>query len=75
VEVLIRPDDILHDDHSPLKATVLKKRFRGADILYSLKLKSGEKVLALISSHHNHAIGQQIGIRPHLEDIILFEKG
>ncbi len=73
VEVLIRPDDILYDDNSPLKATILEKRFRGANILYVLQLRTGEKIQALVSSHHNPAIGQNIGIRPHLDEIILFE--
>jgi iron(III) transport system ATP-binding protein len=71
--VLIRPDDIIHDDGSPLKARVKRKRFRGANILYTLQLKSKEEVLALISSHYNHAIGQEIGIRPQVDEIILFD--
>ena len=74
-DVLIRPDDILHDDSSPFKAKVIRKRFRGANILYSLQLQSDEEVLALVSSHHNHSIGQEIGIRPQVDEIILFETG
>lgn len=70
--VLIRPDDIIHDDNSPFKAKVTRKRFRGANILYTLQLQSKEDVLALISSHHNHSIGQEIGIRPQVDEIILF---
>ena len=31
VDVLLRPDDILHDDSSPLQARVLHKAFRGAE--------------------------------------------
>ena len=73
--VLIRPDDIIHDDSSPFKAIILRKRFRGANILYTLKLNNDEEVLALVSSHHNHAIGQEIGIRPQVDEIILFEDG
>ena len=74
-DVLIRPDDIIHDDSSPFKATILRKRFRGANILYTLQLQSNEEVLALVSSHHNHSIGQEIGIKPQVHDIILFESG
>jgi iron(III) transport system ATP-binding protein len=74
-DVLIRPDDIIHDDSSPFKAKVIRKRFRGANILYSLQLQSDEEVLALVSSHHNHSIGQEIGIRPQVDEIILFETG
>jgi iron(III) transport system ATP-binding protein len=38
VDVLLRPDDVVHDDRSPLQAEVLHKAFRGADILYTLRL-------------------------------------
>ena len=52
--VLIRPDDIIHDDSSPFKAKIIRKRFRGANILYTLQLQSDEEVIALVWSHHNH---------------------
>lgn len=74
-DVLIRPEDIVHDDDSPFKAKVLSKKFRGAYILYTLGLKHGEEILALVSSHHNHSIGQDIGIRPQVDEIVLFESG
>src|SRR4030095_9025249 len=38
VDVLLRPDDIVHDDESPWRAEVATKAFRGADFLYTLKL-------------------------------------
>jgi iron(III) transport system ATP-binding protein len=72
VEVLLRPDDIVHEDGSGLKAEVLSKAFRGAEILYTLKLESGRKVLALVPSHHNHAIGEHIGIRLDVDHVVAF---
>ena len=72
VEVLLRPDDIIHDDASSLQAEVLAKAFRGAEILYTLKLDSGRKVLALVPSHHNHAIGERIGIRLDVDHVVAF---
>jgi iron(III) transport system ATP-binding protein len=72
VEVLIRPDDVLHDDESTVKARVVEKNFRGASILYSLELENGERVPSLAPSHHNHEIGQLIGIRTEVDDIVLF---
>lgn len=72
--VLIRPEDIHHDDNSPFQAVILRKTFRGPNILYTLELSSRERVLALVPSHHNHAIGDRLGIRPEVEDIILFER-
>ena len=72
VDVLLRPDDIVHDDASPLKAEVLIKAFRGAEILYTLRLASGRTVLALVPSHHNHAIGEEIGIRLDVDHVVTF---
>ena len=73
-EVLIRPEDIVHDDSSAFKGKIIKKQYRGANIMYTLQLSSQEKVLTLVPSHHNHQISQEIGIRPEVDDIILFEK-
>lgn len=74
VDVLIRPDDIVHDDSSGITAQVLDKVFRGSHILYQLKLKSGERVECLALSHHNHAIGEQIGIRLDLDHLVMFPR-
>jgi iron(III) transport system ATP-binding protein len=74
VDVLLRPDDILHDDASTLQAEVAKKAFRGADILYTLQLPSGRKVLSLVPSHHNHAIGGKIGIRLAVDHVVTFKQ-
>jgi iron(III) transport system ATP-binding protein len=65
VEVLIRPDDIVHDDESSNRAEVIAKVFRGAEFLYTLQLPSGAEVLCLAPSHHDHdhEPGERIGIR------------
>jgi iron(III) transport system ATP-binding protein len=73
VDVLIRPDDVVHDDASPLTATVLDKVFRGAEFLYTLGLPSGTTLLALVPSHHNHALKEPIGIRLEPDHLVLFE--
>lgn len=73
-DVLIRPDDIIHDDASPMQAKVVRKAFRGADFLYTLELESGVQVLALVPSHHNHAIGEPIGIKLELDHVITFDR-
>jgi iron(III) transport system ATP-binding protein len=74
LDVLIRPDDIIHDDASPSKAKVLRKSFRGAEFMYTLELNNGEHILALVPSHHDHAIGEHIGIRLELDHVITFNK-
>ena len=72
VDVLLRADDVIHDDCSPLQAEVVRKAFRGAEFLYTLKLPSGQKLLALVPSHHDHAIGEKIGIRLGADHVVTF---
>jgi iron(III) transport system ATP-binding protein len=72
VDVLLRPDDIVHDDHSPQTAIVIDKAFQGSSILYTLQLPSGTPILALVPSHHDHTIGQAIGIRLATDHVIAF---
>lgn len=72
VDVLLRPDDIVHDDDSNLQAVVAKKAFRGAEILYTLRLESGSTILSLVPSHHNHAIGEPIGIRLEADHVVIY---
>src|SRR5690606_36624629 len=72
VTVLLRPDDVIHDDASPVQAQVVRKAFRGASFLYTLRLPSGAKLLALVPSHHNHAVGERIGIRFGADHVVTF---
>jgi iron(III) transport system ATP-binding protein len=74
VDVLLRPDDIVHDDDSALQAEVENKAFRGADFLYTLKLASGQRALSLVPSHHNHAIGEKIGIKLSADHVVAFRR-
>lgn len=75
VDVLLRPDDIVHDDDSPRSAQVVAKAFRGAEFLYTLKLPSGQHVLSLVPSHHDHPVGSQIGIRLRVDHVVTFPRG
>ncbi len=72
VDILLRPDDIVHDDDSDFKAEVVGKAFRGAEYLYTLRLPNGEEILCLVQSHHNHAIGEHIGIRLDVQHLVMF---
>ncbi len=72
VTVLLRPDDVVHDDSSPVQAQVVNKAFRGAQFLYTLKLPSGTTLLALVPSHHDHPVGETIGIRFDADHIVTF---
>ena len=74
VDVLVRPDDIVQDSSSDIKARVQSKAFRGSHTLYQLQLAGGETVLSLQLSHVNYAIGEQIGIRPELAHLVMFPR-
>ena len=73
VDLLIRPDDIIHDDDSLFSAKVIGKKFRGADFLYELELKDKQKIFCYAPSHHNHEINEVIGITLDLDHLIFFD--
>lgn len=73
-DVLLRADDIVHDDDAPVKAEIIRKAFRGAEFLYTLRLASGDTVMAHVPSHHDHKIGEWIGIRAQVDHIVTFNR-
>ena len=72
VDLLIRPDDIVHDDDSLFSAKVTEKTFRGSDFLYELELKDGQKIFCYAPSHHNHQVNEVIGIKLDLDHLVIF---
>lgn len=74
VDLLLRPDDVIHDDASSLRAEVCHRAFRGAAFLYTLKLASGMQLLSLAPSHHDHAVGERIGIRIEPDHVVAFAR-
>jgi iron(III) transport system ATP-binding protein len=72
VQVLLRPDDIIHDDNSPLTFEIEDRSFRGAEFLYTLKIPQGGKILCLVQSHHDHKIGEKIGVRLDVQHLTSF---
>jgi iron(III) transport system ATP-binding protein len=72
VDLLIRPDDIIHDDDSLFSAKVTEKTFRGSDFLYELELKDGQKIFCFAPSHHNHQVNEVIGIKLDLDHLVIF---
>ena len=72
VDVLLRPDDVIHDDASSVVAKVVRKAFRGAEYLYTLRLASGHEIFALVPSHHDHEVGESVGIRLDTEHVVTF---
>ncbi len=74
VDVLLRPDDVVHDDDSSLQAKVLSKQFKGSEFLYELQTNNGARLLSSVPSHHDHPVGGQIGIRLETDHIVVFPR-
>jgi iron(III) transport system ATP-binding protein len=73
-DVLLRADDIVHDDASPVRALIERKAFRGSEFLLTLRLDSGERVMAHVPSHHDHQVGEWIGIRAQVDHVVTFPR-
>ncbi len=73
-DVLLRADDIVHDDASPVRALIERKAFRGSEFLLTLRLESGEQVMAHVPSHHDHQVGEWIGIRAEVDHVVTFPR-
>ena len=74
LEMLIRPDDIIYNDYSIKKAKILEKQFRGAEFLYKLLYNNEHQILCYAPSHHNHEIGELIGIELDIKHYVIFER-
>ncbi len=71
VALLIRPDDI-RPHHGGRQARVIARQFQGADILYRLRLDSGEEVTALFPSHDHYEVDSEIGVKLDAQHLVLF---
>lgn len=72
LQVLVRPDDIISDDSSPIQASVVRRAFKGAEILYSLQLESGCQIQSLFPSHKNYQVGERVSIRVDMKHLVTF---
>ena len=73
-DVLLRADDVVHDDAAPVRARIVRKAFRGSEFLYTLELEGGLTVVAHVPSHHDHAMGEWIGIRAQVDHVVTFAR-
>jgi ABC-type spermidine/putrescine transport systems, ATPase components len=74
VDVLLRPDDIVPDPDGTLRAQIVNKTFKGAEILYTLRLATGTTLLSLFPSHFNHEVGKHVGIRIEAAHLVAFPR-
>ena len=73
VEILIRPDDVVHTSNSKLSVLVTGKIFAGTSTQYQLKLASGTTIEALFPSHQDFQVGDSIPIGIDAEHLIAYE--
>jgi len=71
VNLLIRPDDVIHDDDSETQLEIIGKVFRGSEFFYTLKVDEHHELLCSAPSHHNHELHSFIGIRLDVEHLIV----
>ncbi len=72
VDLLVRPDDIVHDPEIEPNATVVAKAFRGSEHQYTLEVSDRHRLLCVAPSHYNHALGERIGIRLQPKHLAVF---
>ena len=72
MEILIRPDDIVPDEQGEIRAVIKDKAFKGAEILYTLELPTGTRLLSLFPSHYDHHLGDTVRVRMDAEHLICF---
>ena len=74
VEILVRPDDIYHDQASEFTGDVVEISFRGSHFQYLVRLDGGQHVYCLAASYHKHEIGDRIGLVPKVESLVVFDR-
>ena len=70
--LLLRAHEIVHDAQSPLQAELLHKAFRGSHWLYTLRLPTGETVLAEMPTDMTHAVGDRVALRAQPGQLVTF---
>lgn len=74
VDILLRPDDLVPNPQSNLRARVVARAFKGASILYTLQLDTGSRLLGLFPSHFDYGIGELVGIDVAAQHLISFPR-
>jgi len=69
--LLIRPDDV-RPKAGGTPTRVVARQFQGADILYRLRLDSGEEFSALFPSHDDYPVDATIGVELDAQHLVLF---
>lgn len=72
VEILVRPDDIVHEHSSDLMGEVIERSYRGSHYQYLVQLEDGERLYCLAGSHVRRQTGDRLELVPRLERLVVF---
>ena len=72
IDLLIRPDDVSVNANSSIRGQIIRKAFKGAQTLYTLKLETGERLMSLMPSHDDYEIDDVIGITINPDHLVCF---
>ena len=62
VHVFVRPEQVILDSSSKVRAKIISHVFRGATILYSLELSTGVRMAVLVTNRNIMANGEMVSI-------------
>ena len=74
IDLLIRPDDVKINDDSATRGKITRKAFKGAQTLYTVKMKSGETLISLVPSHDNYEVGDVVGVLIDADHLVCFSR-
>jgi iron(III) transport system ATP-binding protein len=74
IDILIRPDDIVHDPGSDLRPKVVEKTFAGTSTLYRFRCSENTEFEALFRSHLDFNPGDYVPVRVETDHLIAFER-
>lgn len=72
IDLLLRPDDVTLDMSSSIRGQVVRKAFKGAQTLYTVKIESGEQLMSLLPSHEDYEIDDIIGLKINPDHLVCF---
>ena len=72
--LLLRADDIVHDDDSAGEGAHRAQGLPRRRSSTTLSLP-GQRLMAHVPSHHDHQVGEWIGIRPEVDHVVTFRAG
>ena len=74
LDILLRPDDLVLDSSGDINATVKRKAFKGADILYTLSTNHTNDLLALFPSHTDINLGERVQLTLKADHVVAFPR-